>query len=385
MGAGSNLWRLALVVGSLLLESVPEGGVAVGITYVENAVASGGVCLDGSPPAYYFDKGFGTGINNWLLFIEGGAWCNNVTTCLERSSTPLGSSKEMVTERGFSGMLSSRQEINPDFSNWNRILVAYCDGASFTGDVDSVDPATNLHFRGARAFIAIIEDLLGKGMSDAQNAFLSGCSAGGLAAILKCDKFSSLLPSSTKVKCLGDAGFFIDSKDISGYRRIGEFYSQVVATHGSANNLPTSCTSRMNPDLCFFPQNVVQQIQTPLFILNSAYDSWQIKHILAPGEADPLGLWLNCKADIKNCSDDQLQTMQDFRLEFINAINQVGSSSTTGWFIDSCFVHCQSGRWETSIGGTAIAKAVGDWYYERSSFQVIDCPYPCNPTCGSYT
>lgn len=28
-----------------------------------------------------------------------------------------------------------------------------------------------------------------------------------------------------------------------------------------------------------------------------------------------------------------------------------------------------------------IAKAVGDWYYNRSPSKKIDCPYPCNPTC----
>lgn len=27
---------------------------------------------------------------------------------------------------------------------------------------------------------------------------------------------------------------------------------------------------------CFFPQYVVQQMRTPLFILNSAYDEWQV-------------------------------------------------------------------------------------------------------------
>jgi len=28
------------------------------------------VCLDGSPPAYNFDKGYGTGINSWLVHME---------------------------------------------------------------------------------------------------------------------------------------------------------------------------------------------------------------------------------------------------------------------------------------------------------------------------
>jgi hypothetical protein len=30
----------------------------------------------------------------------------------------------------------------PDFYNWNRIKVRYCDGSSFTGDVEAVDPVS---------------------------------------------------------------------------------------------------------------------------------------------------------------------------------------------------------------------------------------------------
>lgn len=41
-------------------------------------------------------------------------------------------------------------------------------------------------------------------------ALLSGCSAGGLAAILHCDEFRELFPRTTRVKCLSDAGLFLD-------------------------------------------------------------------------------------------------------------------------------------------------------------------------------
>lgn len=360
----------------------------VGITYVQNAVAKGAVCLDGSPPAYHFDKGVGAGANNWLILFEGGAWCNNVTTCLDRKNTRLGSSKQMVKELSFSGILSNKQKFNPDFYNWNKIKVRYCDGASFTGDVEAVNPATNLHFRGARAFVAIIDDLKSKGMTNAQNAILAGCSAGGLTAILNCDRFRSLMPARTKVKCLSDAGYFINAKDVSGAPHIETFFSEVAATHGSAKILPTSCTSKMKPGLCFFPQNVVPQIQTPLFIINAAYDSWQIKNILAPGVADRHGTWRSCKLDIKKCSPSQLQIMQDYRLQFLKALSAIGTSPSRGMFIDSCYAHCQAGTQETwlrddspVVAKTSIAKAVGDWYYERSTFQKIDCAYPCNPTC----
>ncbi|KAK0590905.1 hypothetical protein LWI29_033028 [Acer saccharum] len=380
-----SLWLYLIVYG---LISLKTEGFNIGITYVETAVAKGAVCLDGSPPAYHLDKGFGAGINSWLVHIEGGGWCNNVADCLTRSNTRLGSSKQMDKEVAFTGMLSNEQKFNPDFYNWNRIKVRYCDGASFTGDVEAVDPATNLHFRGARVFLAVIEDLLAKGMKNAQNAILSGCSAGGLASILHCDKFRTLIPIGAKVKCLSDAGYFIHIKDVSGGQHIQTFYNEVVALHGSSKNLPESCTSRLNPALCFFPQYMTQQIQTPLFIINAAYDSWQIKNILVPGVADPHGTWHSCKLDINNCSSSQLQIMQSFRLQFLNAVSELGSSTSRGLFIDSCYSHCQTGLQETwlsadspVLGNTTIAKAVGDWYYDRSAFQKIDCPYPCNPTC----
>lgn len=377
----------SLVICTLLLLKAAEG-VTVPITFVQSAVAKGAVCLDGSPPAYHFDKGFEAGIDNWIVHFEGGGWCNNATTCLDRTNTRLGSSKKMDKTLSFSGFFSSGKKFNPDFYNWNRIKVRYCDGSSFTGDVEAVDPKTNLHYRGGRIFVAVIEDLLAKGMKNAKNAILSGCSAGGLTSILQCDRFKTLLPAAAKVKCVSDAGYFINVKAVSGASHIEQFYSQVVQTHGSAKNLPSSCTSRLSPGLCFFPQNVAAQIKTPIFFVNAAYDSWQIKNILAPGVADPHGTWRNCKLDIKSCSSSQLSTMQGFRTEFLKAISVVSKSPSKGMFIDGCYSHCQTGMQETwmrtdspVLAKTTIAKAVGDWYYDRSNFQQIDCPYPCNPTC----
>ncbi|XP_009627060.1 pectin acetylesterase 8-like [Nicotiana tomentosiformis] len=378
-------WLRAII--TLLILLLTEGH-PVDITYLQSAVAKGAVCLDGSPPAYHFDKGFGAGVNNWFIQLEGGAWCNNATTCLSRTKTRLGSSKLMVKTVSFSGILSNKAKFNPDFYNWNRIRIRYCDGSSFTGDVEAVDPKTKVYYRGARIFSAVMEDFLAKGMKNAQNAILAGCSAGSLAAILHCDRFKGLLPPGAKVKCLSDAGFFINAKTISGAPHIEQFYSDVVNTHGSAKNLPQSCTSRLKPGLCFFPQNVAQQIKTPLFLVNAAYDSWQIKNILAPGVADPRGTWRNCKLDILKCSSAQLETMQGYRTEFLKALNGLGPSSTRGYYINSCYAHCQTGTQETwlrddspRLASTTIAKAVGDWFYDRNQFQEIDCPYPCDKTC----
>ncbi|KAF8378955.1 hypothetical protein HHK36_028380 [Tetracentron sinense] len=318
---------LNLLVSVLII--LKADGFYTGITYVQNAVAKGAVCLDGSPPAYHIDKGFGLGVNSWLVHIEGGGWCNNVTSCLARKNTRLGSSKKMLKLLAFSGILNNKAIFNPDFYNWNRVKVGYCDGGSFTGDVESVNPTTNLHFRGARVWLAVMEDLLAKGMRNAENALLSGCSAGGLTSILHCDSFRALLPMGTK---------------------------------GSAKNLPPSCTSKLKPSM--------------------------IKNILAPEVADPHGYWYYCKLDIKHCLPSQIKTMQGFRSEFLRAVIGMGSSPARGMFINSCYAHCQSETQETwlwndspRLNKTPIAKAVGDWFYDRIPFQKIDCPYPCDSSC----
>ena len=90
-------------------------GLYVNITYVQSGVAKGAVCLDGSPPAYHLARGFGSGVNNWLVQIEGGGWCNNVTTCLARKVTRLGSSRQMAKLLAFSGILSDNKKFNPDY------------------------------------------------------------------------------------------------------------------------------------------------------------------------------------------------------------------------------------------------------------------------------
>ncbi|XP_010441760.1 PREDICTED: pectin acetylesterase 11 [Camelina sativa] len=379
-----QLWSSVLVLAVVVI-----GARAVPITYLESAVAKGAVCLDGSAPAYHFDKGSGSGVNNWIVHMEGGGWCTDIATCVQRKSTMKGSSKLMNKDFGFSGILGGKQSTNPDFYNWNRIKVRYCDGSSFTGDIEAVDPANKLFFRGARVWRAVIDDLMAKGMNNAQNAILSGCSAGALAAILHCDQFKSILPKTAKVKCVSDAGYFIHGKDISGGSYIQSYYGKVVATHGSAKSLPASCTSTMKPELCFFPQYVAKALQTPLFVINAAFDSWQIKNVLAPTSVDKSKAWKTCKLDLKKCTAAQLQTVQGYRDQVLAALAPVRAATTSGLFLDSCHAHCQGGSAATwsgdkgpTVANTKMAKAVGDWFYERSTFQNIDCSsLNCNPTC----
>ncbi|XP_060211194.1 pectin acetylesterase 8-like [Lycium barbarum] len=359
----------------------------VNMTILQSATAQGAVCLDGSPPAYHLDRGHGSGIHNWIIFLDQGGWCNNTADCLYRSTMHLGSSKHMNQQSYFTGILYNRSEDNPEFYNWNRVKVKYCDGSSFTGDVEQVDTENKLYFRGARIFKAIMEDLWSKGMKNAENAILTGSSAGGLATILNCDKFKSLLPNVARVKCVADAGFFLDGKTIAGTSYIEETYRSIVNLHGSAKNLPSACTSVMEPSLCFFPQNVVPYVQTPLFIINSIYDSWQINNTLVPRYLDPELVWDHCKAHLSNCTLSQHLIIQDFGVEFLKAFDGLTPSFTRGYFLTSCHTHLgilQTGFWFSPTSPRLLHKTIGeavaDWYFERARFQYID-PYPCARDC----
>ncbi|GKV44243.1 hypothetical protein SLEP1_g51441 [Rubroshorea leprosula] len=360
--------------------------VMVGLTLIQSAGAKGAVCLDGTLPGYHLHRGYGSGANSWLIQLEGGGWCNNIKTCVYRKKTRRGSSTYMEKKIPFTGILSDKAEENPDFFNWNRVKLRYCDGASFSGDGE--DKAAELQFRGQRIWLAAMEDLMSKGMHKANQALLSGCSAGGLASILHCDEFRNLFPGTTKVKCLSDAGLFLDAVDVSGSHTLRNIYGGVVGLQAVQNSLPRICTDHLDPTSCFFPQNLIGNIKTPLFILNAAYDSWQIQSSIAPSSADPHGFWHDCRLNHAKCSPVQIRFLQGFRSQMLHAITGFAMSKQNGLFINSCFAHCQTERQDTWFADDSpvlrkkpIAIAVGDWYFDRAEVKAIDCPYPCDNTC----
>uniref|UniRef100_A0ACD5VWU7 Uncharacterized protein n=1 Tax=Avena sativa TaxID=4498 RepID=A0ACD5VWU7_AVESA len=247
----------------------------VPLTLLTSAVDKGAVCIDGSPPAYHLDPGFDAGKNRWIVNLEGGGWCDNVRGCLYRKASRLGSSNLMDKHMYFAGIMSSSPVDNPDFYNWNRVMIRYCDGASFAGE--GYDSGNGLYFRGQRIFSAAIQYFLSIGMASADQVLLTGTSAGALAVMLHCDQFSGFFAGQgTTVKCLADAGLFLDAVDVSGGRTLRSYYEGVIATHGVAQNLPKSCTDRLDATSCFFPQNIIDSINTPIFLLNAAYDTWQV-------------------------------------------------------------------------------------------------------------
>ncbi|KAK4559562.1 hypothetical protein RGQ29_008686 [Quercus rubra] len=377
---------LSLVENDKAASPVSSKPLMVPLTLIQGAASTGAVCLDGTLPGYHLHRGYESGADSWLIQLEGGGWCNTIRNCVYRKTTRRGSSKYMEKELPFTGILSNKPEESPDFFNWNRVKIRYCDGASFSGD--GGNEAAQLVFRGQRIWLAAMEELMSKGMQKASQALLSGCSAGGLASIIHCDEFRDLFPKTTKVKCLSDAGLFLDAIDVSGGHTLRNLFEGVVTLQGVQKNLPKSCINKKDPTSCFFPQNLIANVKTPLFLLNAAYDAWQLQASLAPRSADPHGSWDDCKSNHARCNSSQIQFLQDFRNQMLSAVRDFSRSSQNGLFLNSCFAHCQSERQDTwfaadspLVKNKGVAESIGDWYFDRVQVKAIDCAYPCDNTC----
>lgn len=336
-------------------------------TIVHSAVSKGAVCLDGSPPAYYFEPGFGDGAENWIVHLSGGAWCINVTDCTGRRGGPNGSSK-MMGPLTFQGIHSKNQSQNPDFYNWNKVVVAYCDGGSFVGDAEYIDPTTNLQFRGQRIFYAVLEELLGKGLKNAKNAILAGSSAGGYPAILYCDYFRDSLPINSRVKCLVDSGYFVHYKNPVLERYWAWRYGGVAALQGVAQTLPKSCTSKMKPELCLYAENIQEYTKTPFFLYMSAYDNIETQYTLGDEKYETVDEGLG-SASIN-------ASLREMRSDFLKAIPK-GDPKHRGVFIDAVHHHTSlMNRWTfelaIQIHNVSAPKAFADWYFDRKYAYLID-------------
>ncbi|KAF3683511.1 putative indole-3-acetic acid-amido synthetase GH3.6-like [Capsicum annuum] len=222
----------------------------------------------------------------------------------------------------FQGIHSKNKSANPDFYNWNKVILAYCDGGSFVGDVEYVD-----------------------------SALLAGGSAGGYPAVLYCDNFRDSLPSAARVKCLNDCGYFPHFKNPELEKNWHVRFSGVAELQ------------------CLYSQNIQQDIKTPLFIFMSAYDNVETKYTF--------GDYMGGLIDGGKCSASQNQSLIEMRSEFLNALPKGDNPNLRGVFVDSVHHHNSLlRRWipETAINvnGQLHTKVFADWYFDRKYTYLID-------------
>ena len=301
------------------------------------AASHGAVCLDGSPPGYYIERGLS---DRWMLHLQGGGWCTSLADCASRAKNPLGSSRTYAADRdevlagydgGAHGLFSNSSTVNPDFHNYTKVYIRYCDGGSFSGDAVASTADGPLYFRGRRILDAVLDDLKQQGLSG--ELFVNGCSAGGLAVWLHLDYIAARL-SGVRVLGIPECGFFMDLPTVGGQAKWTPLYKQVAAMQNAtspAGNLDADCLAAWPSEAwrCFMAQYTLPHVTTPFFAVNSVYDSWQGVNIL--------GLNSNCVShDPAACSVKETAAFNGLRSAMLSNL----SRSAKAYYTYNCATHC---------------------------------------------
>lgn len=399
--------------------------------YVDTSQEPMGVCLDGSTPAYWLRRGFGKGQTKWLVHLKGGGWCTSHEDCEEWVTSQAVNTSLLPQNMTFGGIMAIDPKYNPDFFDWNIVYVWYCDGASYSGFVEEpyeTHRGVTLYFRGASVIRSVLKDLMwAKSMSTASEVFLTGTSAGGLGVLHQCDLVKDLImetrkdddqnseksvkhndllaveentndikatskgedssgskdlpdgrdtPEShdtsqrtdKKLKCLSDAGWFVDTMNWEGHYSHGHLFQNVTTIQNVTANLDYQCTSKF-PEKdrwrCFFPMNSFQYISTPTFIINSAIDYYQLTNFFFFHSNSGY----ECVTyPLTECNADMFAKIQDFHSAFMDTVSTIRESKKHGSFIDTCMAHAQTTRnklyYLPKINNVTMSEAVRRWYYQ---------------------
>ena len=373
-------------------ECTPKQSAVWERVFLDSAAAKGGVCLDGTPGAYYIRRKTSFGVpadpEKWIVFMQGGGWCASDQNCLSRAGTGLGSSKSYPpVPVGMEG-----QALFDDIAFVNHTVVyqKYCDGGSFSGSLSNPPVKVRngsggmatIYYRGRGIFDGLMDQLLDvEGMHKAKTLLYAGCSAGGLTTYMHADYVTSIMAKrapSAKVVALADAMFSLDHRDVQNDTHWREFMSFVYSMdpNGDMNN--EACVVAMADKYgvpkgnrsegwrCNFGASVAPFVRTPLFVLNSKFDTWQGKQIIRAG---------NCAGKIASCPKDTLDFWSDYGREMRELA--AGLPPRHGVFLHNCQSHCQTspGIWDQfSVDGTRMDAAFREWYFAALAGTQADVP-----------
>ena len=337
--------------------------------------------------------------------MEGGAWCRGDecsgwwgyrSTWVDPDVMP----PDAMASTGY----FNRSDASNAMRNWNFVFIRYCDGWSFSSFLNAPFNTTitnasgsfpiQLHMRGLAVLAAVQQELLAqRGMGAASMVVVGGCSAGGMAVYLHCDRWAAAIAAANpaaKVRCLADSGWFpvvpaagFPSTWFNGVWQGG--YTQMNATAALS---PACLAEHAGADawLCNMPEVAARYIKTPLFAFQSVYDSFQIFNMerCIPMPPDPASPCSN--AVVTLWGGNITQSVQGW---LASPLAQAAGSAA---FTDSCYHHC--GTWADfsqirsfNNGNVTGAQAFASWVEAPSTKMWSQPhPYPClgATCCGAH-
>jgi len=421
-----------------------------------------------APAYYWRDGRGVRGAKSLVLFLEGGGWCfpsdiqqpsgpslthnNSGANCHIRAASDSGSSAAYPPSapaghfEGGTGIISG-DPTRTAFADFAVAYAKYCDGGSFSGTRTAPDVALNgtgplwyagsfhldarlvlsrllithslllyllqlTRYAGSFNLDAVLAELVSAhGVGGYERVVLSGCSAGGMSCYLHCDRVAAALKQAAAphggvldVKCICDAGLFIDVPTVTGAGDVmrARFYD-VADKMGARDALGPACVdAEADWRECMFSETSLKYTSTPTFAMNSMYNfgEWEMlpppsNLSFPPATVTAAADWLECwpstgglTADTyAQCNSTQrviiAAHLADFKAAAAPAAAPADPSSPHGAWLSSCpSMHCQSG-YDRSVlvQGLTVGEAAERWYFNGTETRLVDAAFPQNKLC----
>lgn len=370
----------------------------------------GAQCLDHSPAGWYIRE---QDPKKWVIFLEGGGLCVEPIDCMERVSSPQGSSKHWNPKKLPEGpSTTSLSPLNP-FAEFSQVYIPYCSGDTWLGDSSKGHPALlGLQMSGHLILETLVQRLLNNTrFASATDIILSGSSAGGIGTYHHTDWLADLL--AARAKANGQAsprvvgfpieGMFFPEKwpvlvpefAVGVREPFANFMSQYLALLQNPWYPPACIEASKKEGFkrgdCFDVSRMIKYTKTPLFIGMNRFDPLLIQDV---------GICLTCKASDKpsGLNGRFIRFYGSIMEQTVIDINR--TLPQTGWFIPSEFHHDENfyrflDSTEKSIQGMSLRAAFEAWYYDRRPIVLLEAtcqdggpcvlPSGCHNVSGNYT
>ena len=379
-----------LMLLSLALLAISSAQMIPKTVPLDIAAAYNAKCLNGDHPTYLIRRNKSS--TKWILFLEGGGWCygvdakSTIASCAARGGFTPPSASDLNRHESstaftngvvdYGGILGANSSTNPDFYTWNAVFIHYCDGASFGSNRVAPIAVKNkqgqeaqMWMRGRSNFDAVVQDLLvNEHMSNATEVILSGGSAGGLAVYYNLDHLAhDLLSKNVRVTGFPDAGFFMDAPNYVEDFQGADAVWNVTGSSGTNQNCLDSYIGEEYK--CLLAPYLLEHIETSIYVMNSAYDAWQlgnnkvgcfpVPNTTCANDTSVMLYGAALKARVKNSLKNKANRFKNV-------------SSKSGAYIDSCYVHeqnvnyCSGQGMPNCVGWTPSESGSVKWGYRTA-------------------
>lgn len=358
--------------------------------YVRNAKRVNASCLDGSDAAFYISRNRKN--RNWVIRLQAGGSCVLFSECYDRKTTAFGSSKYLQNSITGTFLTSDDPNINPTFNKWNKVFIPYCSGDLFVGRKHARDHGFGLPMLGHYIVTSVVRQLIQDYKINTKHTkiLFGGASAGGIGMLSNIDHVAKMVRPA-RVLGYNDGGWFTLYRNYLEPSGSGapEFLSTLrfLFKNYWDGFVDESCRAQMpQPAACLYGEMVIRHLSTPIFVMVSLWDSYQLKE---------LNLDKYRPVHLPPSSHKEALYLAQFGNNTYKSIRRLLNSNRSGVFSPACVSHTFAGVNETEaavtmkykIAGVTPYQALSEWYNtrgRRGTYADVPVESPrCNPTCCS--